>query len=81
MAKVVIFGALDTAELAGFYLTHDSQHDVVAFSVTKEYLTQETFKGLPVVPLEDVQTRYPPDESEFFIPMTGRSMNRLRESI
>jgi sugar O-acyltransferase (sialic acid O-acetyltransferase NeuD family) len=81
MAKVVIFGVLDTAELASFYLTHDSPHDVVAFSVTKEYLTQETFQGLPVVPFEDVQIPYPPNEYEFFVPMTGRNMNRLRASI
>lgn len=81
MAKVVIFGVLDTAELAHFYLTHDSEHEVAAFSVTGEYLKQETFKGLPVVPFEDVAGRYPPDRYEFFVPMTGRNMNRLRESI
>lgn len=81
MAKAVIFGVLDTAELAHFYLTHDSEHDVVAFSVTKEYLKQESFKGLPIVPFEDVQTQYPPGEYEFFVPMTGNGMNRARESI
>jgi sugar O-acyltransferase (sialic acid O-acetyltransferase NeuD family) len=81
MAQVVIFGVLDTAELAHFYLTHDSEHEVVAFSVSQEYLKEESFKGLPVVPFEDVQTRYPPGAYRFFVPMTGRSMNRPRESI
>ena len=81
MAKVVIFGLLDTAELAHFYLTHDSEHEVVAFSVTAEYLQQDTFQGLPVVPFEDVQARYPPAEYRFFAPMTARDMNRRRESI
>ncbi len=81
MAKVVIFGVLDTAELAHFYLTHDSGHEVAAFSVTGEYLKQETFKGLPVVSFEDVVERYPPGRYEFFVPMTGRDMNRPRESI
>lgn len=79
MAKVVIFGVLDTAELAHFYLTHDSEHEVVAFSVTADYLEENTFRGLPVVAFEEVQNIYPPTEYRFFVPMTARGMNRVRE--
>ena len=79
MAKVIIFGILDTAELAHFYLTHDSEHDVVAFSVTNEYLKENSFKGLPVVPFETVEEIYPPDDFSFFVPMTATKMNRIRE--
>jgi sugar O-acyltransferase (sialic acid O-acetyltransferase NeuD family) len=81
MANVVIFGVLDTAELAHFYLTHDSEHDVVAFTVNREYLNDTSFKGLPVVAFEDVETIYPPDAFKFFAPMTGRNMNRNREKV
>jgi sugar O-acyltransferase (sialic acid O-acetyltransferase NeuD family) len=81
MAKIVIFGVLDTAELAHFYLTHDSEHDVVAFTVSREYLTATEFRGLPVVAFEDVETLFPPSEFQFFAPMTGRNMNRNRERI
>ena len=31
--KVIIFGILDTAELAHYYLTNDSEYEVVAFTV------------------------------------------------
>jgi sugar O-acyltransferase (sialic acid O-acetyltransferase NeuD family) len=81
MAKVVIFGILDTAELAHFYLTHDSAHEVVAFTVHGEFIHKPTFHGLPVVPFEDVETLFPPGEYHFFAPMTGRNMNRNRERI
>ena len=81
MADVVIFGVLDTAELAHFYLTHDSEHEVVAFCLTKEYLEEDTFRGLPVVPFEEVEKLYPPAEYKFFAPMTARNMNRNRERI
>lgn len=81
MAKVVLFGVLDTAELAHFYLTHDSEHEVVAFAVNREYLKETEFKGLPVVAFEEVETIYPPQEFKFFAPMTGRGMNRNREKI
>ncbi|WP_266366583.1 acetyltransferase [Tellurirhabdus rosea] len=81
MANVVIFGVLDTAELAHFYLTHDSEHTVVAFTVHEEYLKETEFRGLPVVAFEHVQEIYPPGEFQFFAPMTGRNMNRNREKV
>jgi sugar O-acyltransferase (sialic acid O-acetyltransferase NeuD family) len=81
MAKIIVFGVLDTAELAHYYLTHDSDHEVVAFAVNRQYIEQDTFHGLPVVAFEDVETIFPPSEYQFFAPMTGRNMNRNREAI
>ncbi|MDT0556019.1 acetyltransferase [Patiriisocius hiemis] len=81
MAKVVIFGLLDTAELAHYYLQHDSEHEVVAFTVSKEYLKETAFKGLPVVAFEDITTAYPPSDYKLFAPMTAKSMNQHREKI
>ena len=82
MAKVIIFGILDTAQLAYFYLKNDTDHQVVGFSVNKEYLPgNRSFEGLPIVPFESVQTIYDPAEFYFLAPMTARKMNRLRESI
>ncbi|WP_439559427.1 acetyltransferase [Dyadobacter sp.] len=81
MAKIIIFGVLDTAELAHYYLTHDSEHEIVAFTINRQYIEQDTFKGLPVVAFEDVETIFSPSEYAFFAPMTGRNMNRNREAI
>jgi sugar O-acyltransferase (sialic acid O-acetyltransferase NeuD family) len=81
MAKVIIFGVMDTAELAHFYLTHDSEHEVIAFTVSREYMSETQFRGLPLVAFEDVETVYSPQEYKFFAPMTGRGMNKNRERI
>ncbi|MDR6807048.1 sugar O-acyltransferase (sialic acid O-acetyltransferase NeuD family) [Dyadobacter sp. BE34] len=81
MAKVIVFGVLDTAELAHYYLTHDSEHEVIAFTVNRQYIEHDNFHGLPVVAFEDVETIFPPSEYKFFAPMTGRNMNRNREAI
>ncbi|WP_461049100.1 acetyltransferase [Spirosoma arcticum] len=81
MAKIIIFGVMDTAELAHFYLTHDSEHEVAAFTVNREYVTEAEFRGLPLVAFEDVETLFSPQEYKFFAPMTGRNMNRNRERI
>ena len=82
MAKVVIFGVKDFAELAWFYLSHDSPHHVAAFSVHREYLpADKSFKGLPVVPYEEVEELFPPMEHDFFVPMSAANMNADRESV
>jgi len=81
MAKVIIFGVLDTAELAHYYLQHDSEHEVVAFAVNRQYIQEESFHGLPVVAFEDVEKVFFPSEYSFFAPMTGRNMNRNREGV
>jgi len=79
--KVIIFGVLDTSELAHFYLTHDSDYEVVGFTLNKEYIENDSFKGLPVVPFEEIEKHFPPNEFFFFAPMTGKKMNKNREKI
>lgn len=79
--EVIIFGILDTAELAHYYLTNDTNYDVVAFTVNKEYIKEPTFCGLPVVPFEELEILYPPSQYLFFAPMTGVKMNTIRKKI
>ena len=82
MAKVIIFGVQDFAELAHYYLKNDSPHEVVAFSVNTKFIPETAqFKGLPVVPFEDVEKKYPPTSFMFFAPMSPKNMNRDRESV
>ncbi len=82
MARVIVFGLLDNASLAHFYLTHDSEHDVVAFTVTEAYLPPERrFEGKPVVPFEELELHYPPEDNHFFAPLSPSGMNRIRERI
>lgn len=79
---VIIFGVLDTAELAHYYLTADSsEYYVKAFTVHREFLKSNIFKGLPVVAFEDLPELFPPQEHFLFAPMTGKRMNRMRESV
>jgi sugar O-acyltransferase (sialic acid O-acetyltransferase NeuD family) len=81
MAKVIIFGTTLTAELAHFYLTEDTDHQIIAFAVEREYLNETTYKSLPVVAWEDIQSVYPADEFQLFAPITERQMNRVRQRI
>ena len=82
MAKVIIFGLQDYAELAHYYLEKDSPHEVAAFCVNKAYIPEGgQFRGLPVLAFEDVDQTHPAQDFCFFAPMSPRNMNRERERV
>jgi sugar O-acyltransferase (sialic acid O-acetyltransferase NeuD family) len=78
MSKVVIFGVSQWAELAHFYLTHDSAHEVVAFTLDRDYIESASYKDLAVVPFDEVEQHYSPEEFKMFIPMSFKKMNHVR---
>jgi sugar O-acyltransferase (sialic acid O-acetyltransferase NeuD family) len=81
MAKVVVFGTELVAELAHYYLTHDSEHEIVAFTVNQEFIKEPTFCGIQVVPFEEVTTLFPPTQYKFFAPLSERKMNMVRAKV
>jgi sugar O-acyltransferase (sialic acid O-acetyltransferase NeuD family) len=76
--KIVIVGDGETAELAYEYFTHDSPHEVVAFSVEREYLKRETLFDLPVVSFEEVEKRFDPSAYDAFVAISYTKLNRVR---
>jgi len=78
MSKVVIFGIGKIADAAYFYLTNDSPHEVAAFTVDGAYLTKKEMFGRPVVPFEDVASKYPPDDCKMFIAVGYQNLNKFR---
>ena len=77
--QVVIFGDGQVAELAHYYLVHNSPHDVVAFTVDRDRLKSPSFRGLPVVPFEDVAVEYPPDRYSMFVAVGYPRVNKIRQ--
>src|SRR5690606_21112834 len=85
--QVIIFGLQDTAQLAHYYLTHDSPFGVAAFAVSADYYHSiddaKTKLGidLPVYPFENLDNILSPKDYKLFVPMTGAGMNKKREKI
>jgi sugar O-acyltransferase (sialic acid O-acetyltransferase NeuD family) len=76
--KIVIFGTGKLAEVAHYYFTHDSPYEVVAFAVDREFLQSNEFINLPVIPFEEVEKRFPPDQFSMFIAVGYGGMNKVR---
>jgi sugar O-acyltransferase (sialic acid O-acetyltransferase NeuD family) len=82
MADIVVFGVKDFASLAHFYLRHDSPHRVVGFTVHGEHMPDgREFEGLPVVPFEEIERHFPPEQVSAFAPLSPRRMNRFRREV
>ncbi len=65
-----------------FYLDHDSDYEVVAFTVHEANLPEEgSLAGLPVVAFEEVVERYPPAEHGMFVAVGYRDVNRVRAAL
>ena len=78
MEKIVLFGNASMAKSAYFALNYDPRYKVVAFTVDREYITEDTLFGLPVVPFTDVESIYPPDEYKMRITVGYVKVNKLR---
>ncbi|MDO9315974.1 MAG: acetyltransferase [Burkholderiaceae bacterium] len=78
--RVVVFGASTFSSLAWYCLTHDSEHEVVAFTVDSAFMTGSVHEGLPVVPFEDLSVACPPDDVQLLIPMGYQQINGLRRA-
>jgi sugar O-acyltransferase (sialic acid O-acetyltransferase NeuD family) len=76
--KLVLFGTGDVARLAHVYFSTDSRYEVVAFTVDREFCEGDRFRDLPLVPFDEVETRYPPSTHSMFIAVSYARMNRVR---
>lgn len=79
--KLIIFGLEDFAQIAYEYFTYDSEYEVVAFSAHGEYINEPTLMGLPIVPFEDIEHKYSPDEYSFYAAVTYKRLNEVRHNI
>jgi sugar O-acyltransferase (sialic acid O-acetyltransferase NeuD family) len=74
---IVLFGGGEMAEVIRYYFTHDSIYDVVALTVDREH-AGEISSDLPVVPFDEIESRYPPDRFKMFVALSYRSVNQVR---
>lgn len=82
MAKpVVIFGTGDFARVASVYLTQDSPHEVAAFTVHRQYITEPTLLGKPVVPFEELAATHPPDRFAMLVATGFKGVNKVRAGL
>jgi len=77
--RAVVFGTGGFAEVVDFYLTRDSEYDVVGFTATGDAAKEAAFLGRPLVRFDEIQNLFPPESTEMFIAVGYTRLNRVRE--
>jgi sugar O-acyltransferase (sialic acid O-acetyltransferase NeuD family) len=81
MKKLVIFGKGDIAQIANYYFEIDSEYEVVAFTLHKEYITEDSYEDKPMVSFESIEVHYPVENVEVFVALSYAEMNHFRQRI
>lgn len=79
MAKIIIFGTSQTAEIAHYYFKHDSDHDVVGFTVDGDHLQESSFLSLPVVAFEQINEEFPSSDFSMHVAVSYHDLNKFRQ--
>lgn len=78
MERIILFGTSSGSKIAHFTLSHDANYEVVAFTIDREYIKEDSFCGLPVIPFEEIQEQYPPSHFKMLVAIFANGMNKLR---
>jgi sugar O-acyltransferase (sialic acid O-acetyltransferase NeuD family) len=78
--NLIIFGDSAFAEVAYELFTHDSEYKIVAFCVDKSYLQKTELFGLPVLPFEEIEQHFSPENYEMYVALVYNQLNRIRKA-
>ena len=81
MKKVIIFGPGILGQVVHFYLTKDSDFEVVAFTANQDFIKEKSLFDLPIIPFEKIEMEYPPEKFSMFIAIPYTKMNKNRSQI
>jgi len=79
MSNLLIFGTGLIAEVAHFYFTRDTDHQIVGFTNGSAFIEQPTFIKLPIIPFENIEKQYPPEGYEMFVALGYTKTNQIRQ--
>lgn len=77
--KVVIFGTGEISELAHYYMTHDSEFDIVGFTDDHAHDEKDQFLGKPLVSFDKIENRFPPSSYAMHVALSYSKLNLNRE--
>ena len=77
--KLILSGSGEFSLIAFEYFTWDSPYEIVAFSLDRDFITDQSIEGLPVVPYDELRSFYPPEEFYAFVAIPASQLNRLRK--
>ncbi len=79
--KLIIIGEGETAQIAYEYFTSDTNFQVTAFSAEKAFIKKQTLFNLPIVPFEELEKFYSPNNHKVFVAVSFGKVNSVRSRL
>lgn len=79
--KILILGDGLFAEIAYEYFTQDSHYEVAGFAVDKAYRRKNSLFELPVIDIDDILDRFPPETHHAYVAIVYTELNRVRSRL
>ena len=79
--EIVIFGTGEFAQEIFQYIEKFSKLKVVAFTIHKEFIKEEKLYEKPIIPFEEIENNYSPNEVSMIICIGFSKMNKKRERV
>jgi sugar O-acyltransferase (sialic acid O-acetyltransferase NeuD family) len=76
--KLVIYGNGQMAEYAHARFRRDARYEIVGFTVDRVVLREPVLRGLPIIPFDEIELRFPPDTTRMFVAVGPIQNNRIR---
>ena len=70
---LIVYGATELSKMLYFDSLDDPDFKIVAFATTSEYLTSDTFVGLPLISINEAQALYPSTHYDIITAVGGYS--------
>jgi sugar O-acyltransferase (sialic acid O-acetyltransferase NeuD family) len=77
--KLIVYGTGLIAEVADFYFRKDSAYQVAGFTNSAEFIKEEHFQGMPVLPFETLEKTHLPSDYDVFIALGYAKTNQVRQ--
>lgn len=77
MENIIIYGNGKIAKI--IYQFIKKQFNIVAFTVDKKHIQEDTIEDLPLIAFEDIESIYKPDKYKMIIAVGYVQMNNIRE--
>jgi len=72
--NLIIYGDSSYAEMIAHYFQTDSEYQIIAFCVDRDYKTREKINGLPVIALEEIEDHFSTKNHHIFAAIGYKSV-------
>ncbi|NNC98867.1 MAG: acetyltransferase [Gammaproteobacteria bacterium] len=81
MQKIILIGNAISADIIHAYLAEDNRYEVVAFSVDKSHIKENTKMGLPVIATELLAGSYSLSTHKVIMAVGYSNLNKVRQEL